>query len=184
MDDVQQVRHGLGGVVHVALEVDQGGPLLQDALFIALVQGVHEGLLVFVALLDEHIVPDADDIGHEGDHVGGFPDGLAVGDLALLLVQVLDFQAQQVAGAGEGEPGAGGVVPEDGDAQAGVENLGGDVPLPQVPQSVGHGEDGVQLVVRLVPGPVEVVPVHTVDFQLLQVLGQLFCLAHSVSSPL
>ncbi len=182
VDDVEQVGHGLGGVVHITLEVDQGGTLLQDTLLIALVQGVHEGLLIFVALLNEHVVPDADDVGHKGDHVGRLPDRLAVGDLALFFVQVADLQAQQVAGGGKGEAGAGGVVPEDRDAQAGVKDLGGDIALPQVPQGIGHGEDGVQLVVRLVPGPVEVVLVHAVDLQFLQALGQFFCLAH-VCSP-
>ena len=42
---------------------------------------------------------------------------------ALLLVQIADLQAKQVAGGGDGEAGAGGVVPEDGDAQAGVKDL-------------------------------------------------------------
>ena len=50
VDDMEQVCHRLGGVVHVALEVHQGGPLLQDALGVALVQGVHEGLLMDVTL--------------------------------------------------------------------------------------------------------------------------------------
>ena len=92
--------------------------------------------------------------------------------------KVLDGQTQQVAGGGEGEPGAGGVVPEDGDAQAGVKDPGGLVPLPQVPQGVGHGEDGLQLLVGLVPGPVEVGLVHIVDVQLFQMLGQLDGLGH------
>ena len=96
VDDVQHVRHALGGMVHVALQVHQGGLLLQNAVPVALLHRVHEGLLVLVALADEHVVPDADDLGHEGHHVGGLPDSLAVGDLALLLVQVLDLQAQQV----------------------------------------------------------------------------------------
>ena len=36
MDDVQHVGHALGGVVHVALQVDQGGLLLQNAVLVAL----------------------------------------------------------------------------------------------------------------------------------------------------
>ena len=39
---------------------------------------IHEGFLVFMALFNEHIVPDANNIGHERDHVGGFPDSLAM----------------------------------------------------------------------------------------------------------
>ena len=89
VDDVQHVGHGLGGVVHVALQVHQGGLLLQNTVAVALGHGVHESLLILVALADEHIVPDADDVGHEGHHVGGLTDGLAVGDLRLLFVQIL-----------------------------------------------------------------------------------------------
>ena len=110
-------------MVHIALQVHQSGLLLQDTVAVAFLHGVHKGLLILVALADEHIIADADDVGHEGHHVRGLADGLAVGDLALALVQVLDLQAQQVAGGGEGKAGAGGVVPEQGDAQAGLEDL-------------------------------------------------------------
>ena len=183
MDDVQHIGHALGGVIHIALEVHQRGALLQNAVPVALLQSVHKGLLILVALTDIHIVPDADDIGHEGHHIGRFTDGLAVGDLRLLLVQHLLLQTQQIAGGGEGEAGTGGVVTEQGDAQAGVEDAGALVALPQIPQGVGHGEDGVDLVVGLVPGPVEVGFVHIVDVQRLQMTCQLKRLAHD-SSPL
>ena len=87
----------------------------------------------FVTLTDEHIVPDADDVRHEGHHIGGFPDGLAVGDLRLLFVQILNLQTQQITGGGKGEAGAGGVVPEDGDTQTGIKDPGGLIPLPEIP---------------------------------------------------
>ena len=183
VDDVQHIGHALGGVIHVALEVHQRGALLQNAVPVALLQSVHKGLLILVALTDIHIVPDADDIGHEGHHVGRLTDGLAVGDLRLLLVQHLLLQTQQIAGGGEGEAGTGGVVTEQGDAQTGVKDAGALVALPQIPQGVGHGEDGVDLVVGLVPGPVEVGFVHIVDVQRLQMTCQLKRLAHD-SSPL
>ena len=176
---MQHIGHALGGVIHVALQVHQGGLLLQNAVAIAFLHGVHEGGLILVALADEHVVTDADDVGHEGHHVGRLADGLAVGDLGLLLVQVLHLQAQQVAGGGEGEAGAGGVVAEDGDAQAGIEDPGALVALAQVTQGVGHGEHSVDLVVGLVPGPVEVGLVHIVDMQSLQMACQLDGLAHS-----
>ncbi len=54
--------------------------------------------MIVVALADEHVVTDADDVGHEGDHVSRLADGLAVGDLGLLLVQILHLKAQQVGG--------------------------------------------------------------------------------------
>ncbi len=165
-------------MVHVALQVHQGGLLLQDTVAVAFLHGVHKGLLILVALADEHIIADADDVGHEGHHVRGLADGLAVGDLGLLLVEVLHLETQQVAGGGEGETGAGGVVAEDGDAETGIEDAGALVALTQIAQSVRHGEHGVQLLVGLVPRPVKVVFIHIVDVQLLQVLRQLNGLAH------
>ena len=62
-----------------------------------------------------------------------------MGDLAGFFVQVLDIQPQEVAGGSEGESGSGGVIPEDGDAQARVKNLGGDVSFPQIPETVCAG---------------------------------------------
>ena len=105
-----------------------------------------------------------------------------MGNLGLLLVQILRPQTQQVAGGGEGEAGAGGVIPEDGDAQAGIEDPGGLVPLPQIPQGVRHRKDGLQLLVRLVPCPVEVGLVHIVDVQALQMLRQFDGLRHNFLS--
>lgn len=179
VDDVQHVGHGLGGVVDVALEVDQGGLLLQHAVLVALGHGVHELVHVGVALADVHVVADADDVGHEGDHVGGLADGLAVGDLALALVQILHLQAQQVAGGGEGEAGAGGVVAEQGDTQAGLENLGGDVVLAHVAQGVGDGEDGLELVVGLFPGQEEVALVHLFEVELVELVNIVLKVFHS-----
>ena len=154
---MKHIGHALGGVVDIALEIHQGRPLLQHPVPVALGHRVGYGLHIGVTLSDVHIVPDTDDIGHEGDHIGGLPHGLAVGDLALALVQVLDLQAQQVAGAGEGEAGPGGVVPEEGDAQAGIKDPRGNVPLPQIPQRVRHGKHPGDLLVRLVPSEEKVV---------------------------
>ena len=93
VDDVQHVSHGLGGVVDVALEVDQGGLLLQHAVLVALGHGVHELVHVGVALADVHVVADTDHVGHEGNHVGGLAHGLAVGYLGFALVQILNLKA-------------------------------------------------------------------------------------------
>ena len=101
-----------------------------------------------------------------------------MGDLGLLLIQILHFQTQQVAGGGEGEAGTGGVVAEDGDAQAGIEHAGALVALTQVAQSVGYGKHGVDLVIGLVPSPIEIVLVHVVDIQRGQMTCQLNSLAH------
>ena len=168
VDDVEHVGHTLGGVVNVALEVDQGGLLFQHTVLVALGDGLHHFLLIGVALTDVHVVPDADYVGHERNHVGCLTDGFTVGDLALALVQVLDLQAQQVARGGEREPCPGGVVSEKGNAQAAFKNLGGDVVLPHVAQSVGHREYRFNFVVGLVPGQEKVVFVHLLEIELIQ----------------
>ena len=120
-----------------------------------------------MTLTDKHIIPDADDVRHEGHHVGGFPNGLAVGDLRLLFVQILNLQTQQITGGGKGEAGAGGVVPEDGDTQTGIKDPGGLIPLPEIPQRIGYGEDGLQFLISLVPSPIKVGLIHIVDVQTL-----------------
>ena len=179
---MQHVGHALGRVVHVALQVHQRRALLKNAVAVALLQGIHEGLLIFMALVDVHVVADADDVGHERDHIGRLADGFAVGNLGLLLVEHLLLKAQQVAGGGEGEAGPGGVVAEEGDAKAGVEDLRGLVALAQVAQGVGYGEDRVDLVVGLVPGPEEVGLIHVVDVQRFKMSCQFNGFAHFLFS--
>ena len=181
---MQHVGHALRRMVDVALQVDQSRSLLEDAVAVALFEGVHEGLLILVTLMDEHIVADADDVGHEGDHVRRFADGLAVGDLRLLLVEHLLLQTQQVAGGSEGETGTGGVVTEQGDTKTGIEDLGGLVVLAQVAQSVSDGEDGFDLVVGLVPRPVEIALIHIVDVQRFQMSCKFKGFAHFFFPPI
>ena len=168
-------------MVDVALQVDQRRALLENAVTVALFQSVHEGLLILVALVDVHVVADADDVSHEGDHVGSLTDGLAVGDLRLLLVEDLLLEAEEVAGGSEGEAGPGGVVAEQGDAETGVEDLRGLVALAQIAQGVGYGKDSVDLVVGLVPGPVEVGLIHVVDVEFLKMSCQFNSFAHVLS---
>ena len=178
---MQHVCHALRRMVNVALQVHERRSLLEDTVAVALFQRVHERLLVLVALMDVHVVADADDVSHEGNHVRGLADGLAVCDLGLLLVEDLLLEAEEVAGGGEGEAGTGGVIAEEGDAEAGVEDLRGLVALPQVAQSVGYGKDSVDFVVGLVPGPVEVGLVHVVDAQGFQMSCKLNSFAHDFS---
>ena len=163
MDDMVEISHSLGRVVDVALEVDEGRLLLEDAVLIALFESVRDLLLIGMALADVHIVADADDVSHKGDHVGGLADGLAVGDLALALVQILHLYAQQIAGRGKGEAGTGGVIAEVGDTQTRVEYLCRDIPLPEVAERVGYREDRGDLVVGLIPCQEEVVLIHLVN---------------------
>ncbi|MPN47912.1 hypothetical protein SDC9_195516 [bioreactor metagenome] len=108
-----------------------------------------------------------------------------MGDLALALVQVLHLQAQQVASRGEGEAGAGGVVPEQGDAQTGIKNLGGNVALAQIAQRVGHGEHAGQLLPGFIPGQEKVVLVHVAQVEPFQFLDNLLeSVAHCDCSSL
>ena len=180
LDEVEHVGGGLGGVVGVGLQGDQGRTVVQDAVVVGLLHGLGDLGHVGVALADVHVVADADDVSHEGDHGSGLADGLAVGDLGLLLVQVLKLEAEQVGGLGEGEAGAGGVVAEERHGQAGVEDLGGDVALAQVAQGGGGGVEGAQLVGGLVPGVQEVAAVHALEVKAVQHVDVLLDLAHVV----
>ena len=77
---------------------------------------------VLVALAEEHVVADADDLGEEGDHRRRLAHRLAVRDLRGGLVQFLGHQAEQVAARPERVARARGLVAEDRDAEAGVED--------------------------------------------------------------
>ena len=178
VDDVKHIRHTLRRVVNVALEVHKRRALLENAVAVALFERVHEGLLILVTLADEHIVANADDVGHEGDHVCRFAHGLAVCDLGFLFIKYLLLKTQQVARGGKREARTRGVVTEDRNAETGVEDLRVLVALAQVAQRVGHGEDRVDLLVALVPRPVEVGLVHVIDVQRLKVARQFNSFAH------
>ena len=181
MDDMEHVSHALGWVVNVALEVHEGWSLLKDAVTVAVLACIDERLLVLVAFANEHVVADTNDIGHEGDHVGCLADRLAVCDLAHLLVKDLLLESKEVAGACEREACASGVVSEDGDSKAGVEDACALVVLPQVSECIGDCEDCVKLLVGLVPSPIEIVLVHVVDVQGFKMSCKFKCFAHFYS---
>ena len=170
-------------MVGVGLQAHQGRAVVQDAVAPGLLHGLRDLLHVRVALADELVVADADDVGHEADHRGGLAHGLAVGDLRLGLVQVLQLQAQQVGAGGKREARARGVVAEVGDREAGLEDARADVALAQVPEGVGNQVHGAQLVGRLVPRVQEVVVVHVLEVELGKLLQVRLdgLLAHGVS---
>lgn len=91
-----EVGHGLGGVIDIALQVDKRRALGQHALTIAVVERFAHLAHIGVAGAEVHIVADADSVRAEGDHVGGFTYGFAVGNLRFTLVQVLLRKAEQV----------------------------------------------------------------------------------------
>ena len=66
--------------------------MVEHAVGVGLGNGLGDLGHVGVALADVHVVADADDVGHERDHRGGLADGLAVRDLALALVEVLELE--------------------------------------------------------------------------------------------
>ena len=133
-------------MVDVALEIDQSGFLLQNTCFMSFRNGVNNGMHVGVAFSNIHVVTDSDRVRHEGNHVGCFANRFAVRNLALTLIQILNFQTQQIAGGSEGKPCPRAVVTEQGDAKTGVKDLGGNVVLAEMTQRVGNGENRFDLV--------------------------------------
>ena len=99
-------------MVDVALQVDERRALFKNIVLKALFDGVDDLVHVGVALADVHIVTDADDVGHEGDHVRRFADRLSVRHLRFALVEILHLKTEEVRGRGEGEAGARRVVAE------------------------------------------------------------------------
>ena len=144
--------------------------MVEDAVGVGLRHGLRDLLHVRVALADELVVTDADDISHEADHRGGLAHGLAVGDLRLGLVEVLELQAQHVGARGKREARTGGVVAEVGDRKAGVEDARGDVALAQVAKGVGDQVKSAELVGGLIPRVQEVVVVHLGVVELLELV--------------
>ncbi len=106
VDYMEHIRHRLCRVVDVALKVHQRRSLFQHPLVIPFLHSISNLLHIGVAFANIHIISNSDDIRHETDHISGFPNGLAVSDLALLFIEILDFQAKQVTGAGKAEPGS------------------------------------------------------------------------------
>ena len=170
VDEVEQVGRRLRGVVGVGLQRDERGTVVEDAVGVGLRHGLRDLLHVRVALADELVVTDADDISHEADHRGGLAHGLAVGDLRLGLVEVLELQAQHVGARGKREARTGGVVAEVGDRKAGVEDARGDVALAQVAKGVGDQVKSAELVGGLIPRVQEVVVVHLGVVELLELV--------------
>ena len=170
LDEVKHVGGGLGGVVGVGLQGDERGTVVEHAVVIGLVDGLGDLGHVGVALADVHVVADADDVGHEGDHRGGLAHGLAVGDLRLALIEVLELKAQEVRGLGEREARARGVVTEERDGEARVKDARRDVALAEVAQGGGHDVERAQLVSGLVPGVQEVGVVHAGEVVALELV--------------
>ena len=160
-------------MIGVGLQGDERGTVIQNAVLVSLLDRLGDLGHVGVALADVHVIADADDVGHEGDHGSGLADGLAVSDLGLLLVQVLQLKAEQVGGLREGEARTGGVVTEQGDGQARVEDLGRNVVLAQLAQGVGDDVERLELIGGLVPGVQEVAAVHTLKIEAVQLLDEL-----------
>ena len=170
-------------MVGVGLQAHERRTVVEDAVSIGLGDGLCDLLHVGIALADELVVADADHIGHEGDHGRGLADRLAVGDLGLGLVEVLELQAKHVRAGSEGEAGAGRVVTEVRDRQAGLEDAGRDVALAEVAQGIGHEVERLQLIGGLVPGVEEIALVHVREVEGLELVEELLELCVHVSGP-
>jgi hypothetical protein len=155
-NEVREVGHALRGMVDVALQIDHRGPLLEHAVAETLIDGCRHFPHVGIALADVQVVADADDIRHEGDHVRRFAHRLPVRDLRRALVEVGHGQPEEVAGRGEAEPGARGVVPELRNREAGIPDPRGDVARAQLLEHGRHLEQRFQLLAALLPGEQEI----------------------------
>ena len=67
---------------------------------------------VSVALADVHIIADTDNVSHERDHVSCFTYSLAMGNLRLAFVQILNFQTKQITCRSKRETGTGRIIAE------------------------------------------------------------------------
>ncbi len=77
--------------------------------------------------------------------------------LGFALVEVLHRKAEEVAGAGEAEAGARGIVAEERDAEPGIEHAAGDVVFAQAAQDFRHEEGRGDFVIAFFPREEEVV---------------------------
>ena len=119
---MNQIRQALRRMVNVALQIDHVGPLMQHALLKTFLHRGRHFAHVTVPLAEIHVIADADDLGHERNHVRRLAHRFAVRDLRFFLVQIREAQAQRVRRRGEAETRARRVVAENGDRQPGVED--------------------------------------------------------------
>jgi hypothetical protein len=159
-----QVGHRLRRVVDVALEVHEGGALVEDPLVEALLHGPRDLAHVGVALAEVHVVPDADDLGHERDHVGRLAHGLPVRDLGLALVKVGEAEAERLDRGGEAEPRPGGVVAEDRYREPRLEGAQRAARPVQLAEDLGDERERAYLGVGLLPREEEI-PAEGVGFE-------------------
>ena len=147
MDDVESIGERLCRMVDVALKVYQGRLLLELVVLGRLCHGIYELVHVGVALTDVHVITDAYDVRHEGDHGSCLADRLAVCDLRLFLVEVCYLKSEQVACAGIRESGTCRIVPEDRDTESGIEDFCGLVAFSEISQRVCYGEYRFDLII-------------------------------------
>ena len=67
---------------------------------------------VSVALADVHVIADTDNVSHERDHVSCFAYSLAMGNLRLAFVQILNFQTKQITCRSKRETCTGRIIAE------------------------------------------------------------------------
>ena len=118
-----QVGHGLRRVVNIALQVDHGRTVGQNAFFIAHIQRFGDFDLIGMAGAQIHVVADTDDFGAKRNHIGRFLNRFAVSDLRFCFVQILHAQTQKVAGRGKRKARARRIVAENGNSQTRFKNF-------------------------------------------------------------
>jgi len=160
VDEVAKIGGGLSGVVLIALQVDDAGLLRKNTLLLALLASLGDLKLVLVALTEEQIVTDADDLSHEGQHGGSLTDSLTVGNLALGLIHIKNRETKKSAGRGEGRAGASGLVTEDRHSAVALKDTAADVLLVELLNGLSDEDESVDLLLRVIPGAKEVTTVH------------------------
>ena len=168
MDDVEHICHTLCRMVNIALKVYKSWSLLKNTIFISLCYSIHKFFLVGVTFSDVHVVTDTDYISHEGYHVSGLTNSLAMSDLGFLLIQILYLKSKKVAGRSKGEAGTGGIVTENRDSKTALKYFCGNIVLSHEAKSISNCKYSFKLIVCFVPGPEEIVVVHFLEVKAVE----------------
>lgn len=152
LDDVDEVRHGLGWVVLVALQVEDSGTSVENFFFIGFLEILGNFGLVSMTFVDILIVSDGHYFRKEGNHGSGFSDGFTVGNLGLANVEFDWLETKECAGLEEGETSSGGVITEFADSDGTMEGGAIDVGLSELFKNHSSKICGIKLSLGHIPG--------------------------------
>ena len=58
-----QIGQSLGGVIEIALQVDHGSAVRQNAMLVAFLNGIGHLFLIAVTFANEHVITNTDNFG-------------------------------------------------------------------------------------------------------------------------